>query len=229
MIQILQRGLIGETADEQTSRYMDETHGNDGGLTEHGVLTLIYLHYSMELDDIRMKIELPQDFPNGWGMFQNCDVLDDESGISLTVTKSKMQDNVASAFSRLGLDVVDEYIVPFPGDLPDILSLDIADVVKKIGIEVDGPSHFYCNMDQWSPQGSHSKEHLRVSNNGRIDSYLDWDSENYKSNGSTSLKARLLRKLGWKIIRIPFWDWRTLNGDEKAQEEYCRRALEGIG
>jgi len=94
-----------------------------------------------------MGMELPPDFSNGWGMFHNCDVLDDVSGISLTATKSKMQDNVASAFNCLGLDVVDEYKVPFPRDLPDILSLNIANVVKKIGIEVDGPSHFYCSMD----------------------------------------------------------------------------------
>jgi len=42
-------------------------------------------------------------------------------------------------------------------------------------------------------------------------------------------ESTLAKETGWKIIRIPFWDWRALNGDEKAQEEYCRQALEGIG
>mmetsp|Transcript_19298 Transcript_19298/g.28551 ORF Transcript_19298/g.28551 Transcript_19298/m.28551 type:complete len:1098 (+) Transcript_19298:85-3378(+) len=229
MVRILQRGLIGETTDEKNPEYMDEIHGQDGGLTDQGIVTLIYLHYSLELDGVSAEIELPKDFPSGWGIFQDCDLLEDETGISLTVTTSKTQENVASAFSRIDLDFVDEYIVPFPGKLPEILSLDIADPVQKFGIEVDGPSHFYYSMDQWSPEDPPRQGRVRVGNSGLIEYTFDWDKDHNKPNGSTSLKSRLLRKLGWKIVRIPFWDWQDLNGDEKAQEDYCRQALKRAG
>merc|ERR1712176_10568 len=141
LVRLLQRGLIGEGLDEQNPKRMNEVH-KDEGLKEQGVITLIYLHYGMELSRLPKQIELPPDFPNDWGVSQEFDLLEDEFGISPTLKTSKMQQNVANAFSRIGMEFVEEYIVQSPGRLPDYLSLDIADPLKKIGIEVDGPSHY---------------------------------------------------------------------------------------
>lgn len=227
LIRILMQGLVGE-GDEQTAEYMDEIHGEKGGLSEHSVMTLLYLHYGMQLDSAVVEgAALPTNFPSGWGSCGQGELLDDESGISLTLTTSKVQLDVSAAFTRVGFDHVEEHIIP-TGDMlrMDLLSLDIADPSRKVGIEVDGPSHFYHNLDRWSPQDP-PKGQVRVSGR-KVEYDFDWDADRNNPNGSTSLKDRLLAKLGWKIIHIPFWEWYPMKGDKQAEDEYCRKLLEQI-
>jgi hypothetical protein len=183
----------------------------------------------MHLDGAKFIPTLPRDFPIGWGAFDyNGDALEDESGICLSITTSRVQQDVAAAFTRIGLDLVQEYIVPARAFAPvDVLSLDIADISHRVGIEVDGPSHFCHNMAAWSPQDP-PKGKVAMTGYKKVEYQFDWDSQRNLPNGSTMLKDRLLRKLGWKVIHIPFWDWYAMKGDHSAEDKYCRELLEDI-
>jgi hypothetical protein len=226
LIRIVIQGLLGE-GDERTPEYMDEVHEQSGGLTEHSVMSLLYLFYSMQVDDALVEgVELPVNFPNGWGDCGQGDILDDESGMSLSLTTSRIQQTVAAAFTRVGLDHVEEYIVPTDIGL-NLLSLDIADPSRKLAIEVDGPSHYYHNLDNWSPQDPPKGQVFRMSGR-KVEYSFDWNAERNLPNGSTSLKNRILEKLGWTVVRVPFWDWYAMNGLQEAEDEYCRNILKGL-
>jgi len=54
-----------------------------------------------------------------------------------------------------------------------------------IAIEVDGPSHF-----------------VHLSRQGRAGKYL-------KFNAETRLKRRLLKRLGWKVVSLPYTRWKS--------------------
>lgn len=228
LIRLLMRGLVGQ-GDEQTPDYMDEIHGEKGGLSEHSVMTLLYLQYGMQIDGAVVEgSDLPASFPAGWGDCGHGELLDDdESGMSLTLTTSKVQQDVSAAFTRIGFNHVEEYIVPAGAMMrTDLLSLDIADPSIKVGIEVDGPSHFYHNLDAWTPQDQ-PKGQVRVSGR-KVEYDFDWNADRNNPNGSTSLKDRLLAKLGWKIIHIPFWEWYPMKGNQEAEDEYCRQLLKQL-
>lgn len=235
LIRVLMLGLVGVgdgSNREPNAEYMDEIHGEKGGLSEHSIMALLYLHYGMQIDGAVVEgADLPSNFPTGWGDFgvggQGGELLGDESGMSLTLTTSKVQRDVSNAFTRVGFDHVEEYMVPAGAMMKmDLLSLDIADPSRKVGIEVDGPPHFYHNLDQWTPQDT-SKGQVRV--NGRKVEYdFDWSADRNNPNGSTCLKNRLLTKLGWKVIHIPFWEWYPMKGDQEAEDKYCRKLLEQL-
>jgi len=65
------------------------------------------------------------------------------------------------------------------------LLLDLAQPSSKYCVEVDGPFHY-----------------LRESGTGRL-----------VQNGATSLKTRLLERLGWTVARVPFYEWSRLVSD----------------
>jgi len=64
----------------------------------------------------------------------------------------------------------------FEQETTEGLSLDMAKPATKRAIEVDGPSHFAKNTA----------------------------STTYVENGATRFKSRLLRRLGWDVVCVPF-------------------------
>ena len=46
---------------------------------------------------------------------------------------------------------------------------------------------------------------------------------NGKHNGTTEMKTRLLRLLGWTVVRIPCYEWNALHEDAKLP--YLKEAL----
>ena len=46
--------------------------------------------------------------------------------------------------------------------------------------------------------------------------------ESRTPNGSTLLKRKQLRQLGYTVVPVPFWEWDALEG-EKEQEGFLRR------
>ena len=76
------------------------------------------------------------------------------------------------------------------------LSLDMARPDERRAVEVDGPSHYLMNA------------------RGRC----------VVENGPTRLKSRLLRRLGWDVTHVPFFEWDGLRGSE-AQDAYLRSKL----
>merc|ERR1712157_290751 len=81
----------------------------------------------------------------------------DSNGI-MELSTSAIQTRISNAFDRIDFGHVDEYVLTmkdltdeFGIQMPplpvDILSLDIANIDSKIGVEVDGPGHWITNID----------------------------------------------------------------------------------
>jgi len=87
------------------------------------------------------------------------------------------------------------------------LSLDMAQPGNKVCVEFDGPSHFLTAAQ--SPQ-QQQQPPSRVP------------------DGATQFTTRLLRALGWTVVRVPFWEWDPLFRDEPAQDAYLRRKLHPV-
>ena len=78
------------------------------------------------------------------------------------------------------------------------LSVDIADVEKKVCVEVQGPSYYVLDLGKNGGSGVRNRV-----------------------NGSTKMKLRLLEKLGWKCICVEYWRWNK-------NEEDKLNSLEGL-
>jgi hypothetical protein len=68
-------------------------------------------------------------------------------------------------------------------------SVDIRLADSKVIVEVDGPSHY-----------------LRGAGQERM------------MDGSTQCKARILRQLGWTVVRVPYFDWDALSDADSSLE-----------
>ncbi len=117
----------------------------------------------MEVPDLRLS--LPVGFPNGWGEDEDCKRLNGNennliqiSSSMLMLTVSKLQKAVSGTFNKIGFDNLLEHVIDankindeYGGQLPhspkQFLSIDIANVENRIGIEVDGPGHFVQLID----------------------------------------------------------------------------------
>ena len=51
------------------------------------------------------------------------------------------------------------------------------------------------------------------------------DGNTLLPNGSTLLKRKQLRQLGYAVVSVPFWEWQALRGDEE-QREYLEGKFE---
>lgn len=144
----------------------------------------------------------------------------------LTLTVSRLQRGVSETFDGIGFDNVmehvidtneikDEYGIQLPQSPKEFLSIDIANVGKKIGVEVDGPGHFVCIIDKPGKSAAH------VSLKNQFD-----DRGEHRVNGPTILKHRLLTHLGWDIIHLPYWEYQHMGGDHRKEMDYCQGLLE---
>ena len=102
-----------------------------------------------------------------------------------------MQRSIAAALATLQLGFEEEYLEPRTG-----YSLDLALPSSRVGVEVDGPSHFLL------PDGRGVR----------------------KPNGPTLLKRRLLAAAGWRVISVPFFEWDALPTASERQT-YLERAV----
>ena len=156
----------------------------------------------MDQADKLNGLELPPDFINGW--FKSDD--------AVQLSPSKIQSSVSRAMNRIGVDHEEEYVVTIQD--VKLLALDMALPHRKVGIEVEGPSHFIHNMDKWS-----------VVEDRRTNDQTHWSWTTQEMNGSTAMKDRLLQKKGWTIVHVPFWEWYGLKGKASAEDEYLRSVL----
>lgn len=231
LMQLLYTGLFG-TGKSTESGKLAELYG-DCGLQSQAIMSLIYVQAAMDLEQMSCGLRLPPDFPNGWHQYSQLqdDVLG-ETMIELSLSTSKIQRAVAAALGRVGFQHVEEHILTMeelaghginlaPKSL-EILSIDIANLEQKIGIEVDGPAHFVTAIDDVEETGGHTK-----LINGKLEYQFRWRGEHHRINGPTALKQRLLSKLGWDVIHLPFWEWYVLGGDTISEENYCRKILRG--
>ena len=218
LMTVLYTGLLGTSNDpEQVTQVF-----KDDGLQTSSIMTLYYVQVAADVEAADLRLSLPQGFPNGWGeadehrhvMVDENDLVEMSSSM-LTLTVSKLQRKAASTFDKIGFhnilehiidtdEIKNEYGISLPPSPKEFLSIDIADVDRKIGIEVDGPGHFVCVIDK--PGKS--------------------DRGDFCVNGPTLLKHRLLTHLGWNIIHLPYWEFQDLGGNEKKEMNYCQSLLD---
>ncbi len=80
--------------------------------------------------------------------------------------------------------------------------LDFACLVRRVAVEVDGPTHFLR-----APGGS------------------------LKENGKTAMKQRLLRAAGWRVLSVPTYAWKRTkegNWDGAQRRAYIESLLSQI-
>jgi hypothetical protein len=106
----------------------------------------------------------------------------------------------------------------------ELLSLDIANLNDLIGVEVDGPGHFVNILD------GEGYEDVTYTGGGAMKTgkgTTGWEftaNGQQQANGPTALKHRLMNRLGWKIVHIPYFDWR----DEEDKKDYCKRLINDL-
>jgi RAP domain len=242
LVEIIYTGLIG-TEDKKDPLFMERLY-NDGGLHENSVTSLLYLQSIMDLEagESAKTFSLPVDFPTKWTSSNRGQSIPDglmDNGL-LELHSSKVQKRISDAFTRIGFSHTEEFVftmedisrhhgirmAPIPFEL---LSVDIADEKSRICIEVDGPGHFITNIDT---QGFVGGRNILSS----VGSYRDvkgfkefefnWDYQDQEINGSTSLKIRLLRELGWHVVNLAFWEWYPVQGSQDKEEAYCGSLLD---
>lgn len=119
-------------------------------------------------------------------------------------------------------ELQDNYGISLSTENLEFLSLDIANLDSKIGIEVDGPGHFVNILD-----GSND---VTGSDGGAINTVRGkrgWQfmaNSQQHVNGPTALKHRLMEHLGWSIGHIPYYEWR----EQEDVEEYCREMINDL-
>jgi RAP domain len=249
LIEIIYMGLSG-IGDRPDPSYVQQAFG-DTGTNKSQINSLLYLQIIMDLDLGRdaNAFRPPDDFPGAWMTnsaisrtggtpgdgFDGDDMLEKDS---LEVNTSKTQNCVRNAFSRNGFVNVDEFALtmedlvvehgiqffPYPSEL---LSIDFANPDSKIGVEVDGPSHFVTKIDEVGVALTSSVGSFEPRK-GKLGYQFKWNAHDQEVNGSTALKKRMLEKLGWTIINVPFWDWNQVNADTEAEDEFCRSLLDGV-
>jgi len=231
LMRLLYSGLVG-VGDQQLPSVLCKAHG-DTGLQSQAIMSLIYVQAMIDLESKSEGLTLPTNFPDGWQQAASSEKDDHatETIIELNLSTSKIQRAVSSAFHRIGFDHVEEHIITMadmanqgvsftPNEALQILSIDIANLENKIAIEVDGPAHFICRIDDVSDSGGHTR-----LVNGKLEYQYRWDGDKQQINGATALKQRLLSLLGWQVVHLPFWEWYALGTDEAAQDAYCQQLL----
>ena len=227
LMNILYTGLVGTSNNpEQMKRVF-----NDDGLQKSSIMTLYYVQVAADVEAPHLRLSLPLGFPNGWGEDEthvhtkaNENDLIQMSSSMLTLTVSKLQKTVSSMFDKIGFanvlehvidtnEIKDEYGIQLPHSPKEFLSIDIANVAKRLGIEVDGPGHFVRLLDKSGKSPVGLSHHFYDRGENRV-------------NGPTLLKHRLLTHLGWEIIHLPYWEFQDLAGDKEKEMAYCQRLLE---
>lgn len=207
----------------------------DNGIQKQGIRNMLYVQVTLDMEDFKLGIALPKNFPEGWGEKVNGErknpkgpLLDIVDAPVLELKPSRWQKTVSNVFQRLGFEFEDEHIirsndpigsngVGLTSTSQEFLSIDLANTKTRVGIEIDGPSHFINVIDGNSLTYNVNDNNSRRNNNKR----------RRKESGPYLFKDRLLTHLGWHIIHIPFWEWSAIGNDQKAQELYCRKLLEG--
>jgi len=248
LMDIVYMGLLGTANDPKHMKQLF----NDNGLEKSTIMTLYYVQVAAQVEAPELHLSLPMGFPNGWGEG------DDESNQSsgggssendfielsssmLTLTISKLQKAVSGTFDKIGFKNVLEHVI----DASEIsngyenngqhspkqfLSIDIANVDKLIGIEVDGPGHFVRLIDDSSSSllsTTTAKSSTTTTITNMDDSRQQFaDRGQNRVNGPTILKHRLLTHLGWDIIHLPYWEYQEFAGNIEREKRYCQGLLE---
>ncbi len=190
-----------------------------------------------------LGLELPKNFPDGWQEVESNSIgskkkisTDNEADTSLLhLTTSKLQKNISDTLKGIGFDHTLEHIIStdelnsdygisLSTEDQEFLSLDIANLDEKIGIEVDGPGHFVHIIDGGDSAESSSHVGGAMKTGKATTGWAFTANAQQQVNGPTALKHRLMNHLGWSVVHIPYFEWR----DKENEEEYCKQLIKGL-
>lgn len=257
LVDIVYQGLFGYGGpDGEVDRL------RSSGMQGEHVMSSLYTQMALDMEAPHLGKSLPSGYPQAWTQSTNkakggnknrreTRPSDDSTSTSmLNLSSSRLQLSIGKALHRVGFDHVQEHTIggedifsednrqidtsAFPAEF---LSIDIANLEQKIGIEVDGPVHFVTVLDDESDESGKIQSHSgrkkkggkKVSKGG--DNMVMWEflsNGRRRINGPTAFKHRLLGHLGWRVIHVPFWEWRELKGDEAAEDKFVRHLLEEV-
>jgi hypothetical protein len=258
LVELVYMGLLG-IGDRCDPSYVQSCY-KDGGIDQAQINSLTYLQtmLDLELGEEARQFALPDNFPEDWtndygfsgkmnrlsSSSSSLPTSEDASSLLtgfIEINTSNTQVAVSKAFDRIGFSHVDEHIHTMQdlvetygirmGSYPiEMLSMDIANVENRIGIELDGPGHFVSNIYSTSSDDDilSNVGYYRQNNKGTYEYVFKWNARDQQMNGSTALKMRMFQKLGWKIVNIPFWAWTDVKTNEKLEEEYCQKVLDNV-
>jgi len=141
--------------------------------------------------------------------------------------------NCSRSLKGVGFDHVLEHIISteelqanhgitLSSENQEFLSIDIANLDKKIGVEVDGPGHFVNILDSEDVEGIRVGGAMKTGKGT-----TGWEftaNAQQKVNGPTALKHRLMSHLGWSVAHIPYFEWR----EQDDTDEYCRKLINDL-
>jgi len=102
-------------------------------------------------------------------------------------------------------------------------------------VEVDGPSHFLQVRTilscVWYCHRSHSVDSIRdcITSFSEVKHAHAQGRNDRLPTGSTLLKQRQLRQLGYKVVSVPYWEWDALRRDKDQEQAYLFKALSPAG
>ena len=138
-------------------------------------MSLLHVQLALDVEASHLGLELPPNFPEGWGEvdengssddnIQSSSNNDNSNSQILELNTSRLQSSVSRAFERIGFKYTQEYVleahhllIASNDDEDDdfiqldnnagFLSIDLADIKQKLGIEVDRPAHFINLLDE---------------------------------------------------------------------------------
>jgi len=121
-------------------------------------------------------------------------------------TEGIRENEFSSLLSKIGFEH-ERQVTPFGDTKGSFLAIDFACKERKIAIEYDGDHHFLKNL---------SMGQVTVG----------------RETGRTVAKRRLLQKLGWKVVNIPYMDNIELSKNssaKQAKKDYLKKKLLGVG
>lgn len=241
LISLCYMGLLGKK--NRKPNYIRTVMG-DLGLQRQAIRSLLYVQLALDMEAPHLGLSLPDNFPNGFiekaaeaGSTMSCSMFSDSTS---SLNPSKTQVTISRALQRIGFDHVQEFVLDPP---LDFLSIDIANPEKKLGVEVDGPSHYANVLDDVLSDNSQHEDStdrfafdlpyaprssvVQINNRKRMQFRWEWHGRRHE-NGPTALKHRILCHLGWVIAHAPFWEWNCVAGNIEDENCYLRELIKEI-
>ena len=117
------------------------------------------------------------------------------------------------------------------------LSLDVVVVWRgeRVGVEVDGPTHFVPGAS--ARRGLSSPDAI-VRSPAFVPTFVPRAATaaaaasttaaptTQRPNGNTRLKRRQLRRFGWRTVAIAYFEWTAVEGCPQARRSFLEQALD---
>lgn len=240
LIPLLYTALFGENIEGNPNELLKIYA--DNGIQKQAIMTMFYVQMAVQLEAPDLHLSLPLNFPTEWKESDSnqkvAGTIDDSTFDSsmLQLTTSRLQNNISGRLKQIQFDHVLEHTIStdelysqlgirLSNENQEFLSVDIANLDRKVGIEVDGPGHFVNVLDA-DTSTDPSAETVSSSEGSAIKLFSGKTGWQFKAttqqrvNGPTALKYRLMSHLGWSLAHIPYFEWRDLKGDPEKEEEY---------